>query len=392
MLAELLIVIAVATVLLTAGLALLNPSKQINRGNDAKRKADLITLQSAMERYYADTGDYPGTIGWCSQISNVSNSQVRDALGNYLKKIPKDPKYADTTSDYYYWHSAPGEYHLYVVLENTTDPDVAAGAVAADGGAAAGCTGTAYNSRGGSYTALALAHTPTPIPTNTPIPTATNTPTPTVTPTPTPKFVQFDAQSNSGTEISAATVSWSHTVSGSSRLLLVGVVTELSKTVTATWKGTEAFAHVTSSPQGISGSRYAYLLYLKNPTTGAGTIQVNLNSSDNLKAGAVSLKEVHQTTTFGTTVFVNTSGTTVSTGAIASENTGMIVDVVAAASNTGVSTPGGGQTSFWDTIGGTSNPSGSGSYKIGQTSTTMSWSWGTSKSAVIIAVPVKAAP
>jgi len=289
---------------------------------------------------------------------------------------------------------------LYAVLEDTSDAEVVPSALGADGGIGS-CTGAnvSYNLRAGTYTALAIANTPTPIPpTNTPTPIPpTNTPTPIPpTATPTPKFVQFDAQSNSGVEVSATTKSWSHTVSGSNRLLLLGVVTELSRTVTATWtaagQAAQALAHVTSSPQGTTGSRYAYLLYLKNPTIGTGTIQVNLSSSDNLKAGAVSLKEVHQTTTFGTTVFVNTSGTTVTTGAIASENTGMIVDVVAAASNYGASTPGGGQTAFWDTIAGTGNPSGSGSYKTGQTSTTMSWSWGTSKSAVIIAVPVKAAP
>ena len=387
MLAEMLIVIAIATVLISVGIAAINPSKQIDRGNDTKRKADLITLQSAMERYFADNGDYPGAVGWCAQISSASYPEVKNALGSYIKNVPQDPKFKDTTNDYYYWHSAPREYRLYAVFEDTSSSEIVSEALNVDGGIP-GCTGanTSYNVRAGSYTALAIAHTPTPTP------SPTITPTPTQTPTPTPKFVQFDAQSDSGAEVSATTKSWSHTVSGANRLLLVGVVTESSRTVTATWKGTEAFTHVTSSPQGTSGSRYAYLLYLKNPTTGTGTIQVNLNSSDNLKAGAVSLKEVNQTTTFGTTVFVNTSGTTVTTGAIASESTGMIVDVVAAASNYIASTPGAGQTAFWNTIAGTTNPSGAGSYKTGQTSTTMSWSWGTSKSAVIIAVPVKAAP
>lgn len=147
-LTELIIVIAVSLVLLTVGFSVLNPTKQINRGNDARRKADLITIQSALERYYADVGDYPGVIGWCAQISHASFPQVQQSLMNYLKKVPQDPKYAGTTKDYYYWHFAPRQYRFYATIENTADPDFVTQALVTDG-ATGQCTGVdnAYNYR-----------------------------------------------------------------------------------------------------------------------------------------------------------------------------------------------------------------------------------------------------
>ncbi len=144
---ELIIVIAVSMILLTLGITLLNPAFQLNRGNDARRKADLKSIQSGLERYYADTGDYPGVVDLCAQISNVANPQVKQALQNYLQIIPQDPKYAGTTKDYYYWHFAQRQYRLYGVLDNTADTDFVFQALNADGGSL--CTGydSSYNYR-----------------------------------------------------------------------------------------------------------------------------------------------------------------------------------------------------------------------------------------------------
>ncbi|MDP3941165.1 MAG: prepilin-type N-terminal cleavage/methylation domain-containing protein, partial [bacterium] len=262
-LVEILLVIAVSSVLLASGLSFLNPTYQLNRGNDAKRKADLLTLQSGLERFFADAGDYPGSVGWCAQISSVAYPQVKQALSNYITKVPQDPVYAGTTKDYYYWHYEDGQYRLYAVLDNTNDPVVIPQVLNADGGIP-GCTDAnlSYNYRNDSSSPLGPTSTPLP-PTN----------TPTNTPTPTPKAVYVDSTSSSGAESSLASVSWSHAINGINRLLLVGVVTEISRTVTASWTPAstgiaESLAHVTSSPQGTSGDKYAYLLYRKNPTSG----------------------------------------------------------------------------------------------------------------------------
>lgn len=146
-LVELLVTIAVSSIIITVGITALNPGKQISRGNDAKRKADLLSIQTALERYYADNGDYPpiGSTTWCTQLSSTEFTDVKNSLETeYMNKVPQDPKFAGTDKDYFYWHYGSGRYRLYAVLENTDDPDVVEGALVSDGGVG-GCTGANSN-------------------------------------------------------------------------------------------------------------------------------------------------------------------------------------------------------------------------------------------------------
>lgn len=58
---------------------------KIDRGNDAKRKADLQKISIALEEYYSDNECYP--------TSSMLNDCGGGALRPYLSSIPCDPQY-----------------------------------------------------------------------------------------------------------------------------------------------------------------------------------------------------------------------------------------------------------------------------------------------------------
>ncbi len=55
---ELLVVMTIIAILAAVGLS--NYSRSLSRGRDARRRADLKTLQNALEQYYLAKGSYPG--------------------------------------------------------------------------------------------------------------------------------------------------------------------------------------------------------------------------------------------------------------------------------------------------------------------------------------------
>ena len=147
-LVELLVVMGVVGVL-SGIIVFLNPTAQLNRGEDTKRKADLSLIRSALESYYQDFGDYPGAVNACTVISAAGNTTIKDALEPaFIKKLPRDPQFSAST-DYMYWHNAAREYKLYAVLENTTDPLIIANLMTVDSVPTGSCTGYAagYNYR-----------------------------------------------------------------------------------------------------------------------------------------------------------------------------------------------------------------------------------------------------
>jgi hypothetical protein len=191
--------------------------------------------------------------------------------------------------------------------------------------------------------------TPTPTPTSTatptPTPTATPTPTPTPTSTPTPTptaNVTFDS-SSSGVSVNGSSASWSHTTSGSNRLLTVAVATGAdSATVSATYAGVPMVpagkVHTNNQTQG-----FVQLFYLKNPALGTNTVQVTLSGgSGEIEAGSVSFTNVDQTTPVKniTTAFGSSATPSVT---VLSANGDMVVDAAAS----GCSISGSGQTSRW---------------------------------------------
>jgi general secretion pathway protein G len=93
---ELLVVIAIIGVLSSIVIASLSAAR--NKGNDAKRLADLSSVQTALELYYGQHGyTYPSVSGWRSQCSTwggyaSANDIIPGLAPDYLPKIPADPQ------------------------------------------------------------------------------------------------------------------------------------------------------------------------------------------------------------------------------------------------------------------------------------------------------------
>lgn len=136
-LVELLVIISIISILAISLLALINPKFQLQKGRDAKRKADLAQIQAALELYRSDNGHYPRS-DW--QLSESSDPWIQDTLNpptqsfspEYLKSIPKDPTNTGGNPssggfEYGYYSSgwcgsAGVSYILTARLENAGDP------------------------------------------------------------------------------------------------------------------------------------------------------------------------------------------------------------------------------------------------------------------------------
>lgn len=181
-LAEILIVVSI--IALVAVSAIIGYQKQVTRGFDARRKADLANISSALEEYYNDHNCYPdaGILDACSGT----------ALSPYIPAIPCDPSshqpylYIPDTDD-----PCKG-YHTCAALKDLSDSDIAAQGC----NPVTGCGWGAYYNYCSAIGSAVVAEgfdasataTPTPIifggATATPTPTPTSTPTQTPTPTP----------------------------------------------------------------------------------------------------------------------------------------------------------------------------------------------------------------
>ena len=110
---ETLIVATLIAVLAAAFLASTNYMVQVQKGNDAKRKSDLVTLKSKMEDYYSDHNQYPTT---------AEMSSCNTPLPPYFSRIPCEPG----GDPYFYETDAQRQwYRIYTNLGNTKDPDIA---------------------------------------------------------------------------------------------------------------------------------------------------------------------------------------------------------------------------------------------------------------------------
>lgn len=104
-------IIAILTALLTA-----NFIGARQRGRDGQRKSNMYQLQSALELYRADNGDYPATASLSTCGNGISvNGTV------YMQKVPCDPVTGDP---YIYTAAADGStYTLFGCLENSNDSE-----------------------------------------------------------------------------------------------------------------------------------------------------------------------------------------------------------------------------------------------------------------------------
>jgi len=98
---ELLVVIAIIGLLSSVVLASLNSAR--TKATDAKKKSELQTMSTAIERYYLDTSSVPANINsnW-----STADSQLGALVPKYLPSVPKSPDSAP-----YYYHDY-GTYFL----------------------------------------------------------------------------------------------------------------------------------------------------------------------------------------------------------------------------------------------------------------------------------------
>ena len=107
---EILVVMAILGILAVAGIGTYFSS--VGRSRDGRRKADLSTIQKALESYYNDSGNYPADINQSTLCDPV------DPVKCYISVVPTDPK----GTPYTYSTDAAGTYFkLYATLERNDD-------------------------------------------------------------------------------------------------------------------------------------------------------------------------------------------------------------------------------------------------------------------------------
>ncbi len=145
---ELVIVIAIISVLSIFVLSTLDPISQFQKANDGRRKSDLSQVQKALETYYQDNGRYPDNPA-------AGDYRIKDLSGNavdwgqdwspYMIPLPKDP---NSSKNYVYYAGSDGQsYYIYASLDRgAKDPQACNnGAVCANVPAVASCGNSVCN-------------------------------------------------------------------------------------------------------------------------------------------------------------------------------------------------------------------------------------------------------
>lgn len=106
--------------------------------------------------------------------------------------------------------------------------------------------------------------------------------------------IAFDAQSASGFS-GGTTLTWSHTCSGSDRILIVGVYDGLNNVTGVTYNGTSLTACGNLAMSGGASGQNIRLFYLINPSTGANNCVVSASASGSLYGTGMSYTGAKQT-------------------------------------------------------------------------------------------------
>lgn len=122
---ELLVVIAIIGLLASVVLVSLNSARI--KARDVRRKADLHSLELAIQLYYDSTGTFPDD---ATTKEGDWPAAYKTQLAPYISKPPVDPLVNDN-SRYYgsyrmVWAPDPncnGKYVLWMYLERASDPD-----------------------------------------------------------------------------------------------------------------------------------------------------------------------------------------------------------------------------------------------------------------------------
>ena len=186
----------------------------------------------------------------------------------------------------------------------------------------------------------------------------------------------------------AGPFTWSHTCSGTDRLLRVTTSHfDSSDTISSiTYNGVA----LTAVPGGSTnnGQYYVTAYYLIAPDTGTHDIVVTVTGSVfDFGAGAISYTDAHQTTPLGTAV--TATGTSTTPSVTVSSAADELVDDGLVIIHGGTLSVGAGQTQRWNAIASSGFIKYAGSTEGGAASTTMSWSNSSSQTWAIVAVPIK---
>jgi len=117
---EILVVIAIISVLLGSVLVGLGPAQR--QGRDTRRISDLRQTQNALELYYSKCGFYPGTANCAATTIPTTWADLSSVLtgsGLGVTQIPNDPNTAKT---YIYGSTDGSSYVLAADLEQSTNP------------------------------------------------------------------------------------------------------------------------------------------------------------------------------------------------------------------------------------------------------------------------------
>jgi general secretion pathway protein G len=126
---EILIVMIIIAFLASLSAGSFQSSQRKSR--DARRKADLNSISTALEAYYNDKGEYPNSsvdlkISGCGATACDWGARFYDDDitngATYMEKLPSDPS---TGRGFTYAYVSNGEsYQLYARFENLEDPSV----------------------------------------------------------------------------------------------------------------------------------------------------------------------------------------------------------------------------------------------------------------------------
>lgn len=195
-----------------------------------------------------------------------------------------------------------------------------------------------------------------------------------------PAFIAFDAASSAQAG-SGSSLSWSHTCSGSDRLLVVGTNSgDFSAGDRVVNSITYNGVNLTKIRSDDSGNSRSEIWYLVNPALGANTVQVNFAGGvSEMQAGAISLTGVDQSSPLDANNGATGSSSSPSVNVTTIADNAWVLDSLLVENTPSISV-GAGQTSRWSED--NANSRGRGSTEGPKTpagSVTMSWSLGSSE-------------
>lgn len=121
---ELLIVIALISLLVVATYILINPITQINKSKDTRRKGDLAKIQRLFEDYNNDKNHYPPGNAVCADQPNNCQCHIcSSTFTPYTSQLPCDPENPAKQYLYEYDCTNPTAPTWYRTFAKLSDPE-----------------------------------------------------------------------------------------------------------------------------------------------------------------------------------------------------------------------------------------------------------------------------